>query len=177
MDFTGIFNTVWGWIVASLGGVSLAGILAAIIYGCLKGAFNKAIAKINVEEVAKDVSRETMEQTVAQVKGLSFKQSLQPIVETQLKKITLEAQELVKKELEEVKEKYDKLLLVLEALSKYFDNSIGVSEEAKSALKDAIEVAKEESVEEHTESEVVVESVDVEEKPTEETKKSTRVER
>lgn len=177
MDFTGIFQTVEGWIIASVGGVSFAGILAAVIYGCLKGAFSKTIAKAGLEKTQEEAAEKAAEKAVGKVKKLSFEQSLQPIVETQLKKITLEAQDLVKKELEEVKDKYTKLLAVLEALSKYFDNSIGVSDTAKAELKDAIEEAKTETPENIVVEEIKVEEVVEEEKPIETKKKSTRVER
>ena len=38
-----ILNQVWVWIGTAVGGISIAGIISAIIYGCLKGAFNKTI--------------------------------------------------------------------------------------------------------------------------------------
>ena len=178
MDFTGIFNTALGWALTTLGGVSLAGIISVIIYGCLKGAFNRAIAKINAEKIAEEVAVKTMDKTVGKVKEISFKQSLQPVIESQLKSITKESHELVQAELEEVKAKYDKLLAVLEALAKYFDNSIGVSDEAKAALKVAIEDAKAEEPEAHVEETIVVKEIElVEEKKAEEPKKASAVRR
>lgn len=177
MDFTGIFNTVWGWIIASVGGVSLAGILTAILWAVLKGSFNRAIAKANLEKTQADAAEIAAEKAVAKIKNVSYKQSLQPVVESQLKKVTEEAQEMVKKELEEVNYQYTRLLAVLEALSKYFDNSIGVSDEAKENLKIAIASAKEMRVDERVEEEIKVEEFKEEPVVVEQPKKSSKVER
>ena len=46
-----IFNEIWVWLVAALGGISMTSIITAVIIGCLKGAFNKTISKINVEKI------------------------------------------------------------------------------------------------------------------------------
>lgn len=177
MDFTGIFQTVWGWILAAVGGLSFTGILTAVIWVCLKGSFNRAIEKANLKKTQEDAAEQAAEKAVDKIKNVSFKQSLQPVVESQLKKVSEEAQEMVKAELEEVNANYTKLLNVLEALSKYFDNSIGVSEDAKAELKSAIAQAREEKVDEHLEEEIKVEQEkeEVAEKPKKSS--STRVER
>lgn len=177
MDFTGIFNTVWGWIIASVGGVSLAGILTAIIVGCVRGGFARTIEKAGLEKTQEKAAELAAEKAVEKVKKVSFKQSLQPVIESQLKKVTEEAQELVKKELKETQDKYEKLLLVLEALSKYFDNSIGVSDDAKEELKKAIALAKEEPIDESIEEKVEIEEIHEEDVVVEEKPSSTRVER
>lgn len=177
MDFTGIFNTVLGWIVAAVGGVTLSGIIAVIIYGCLKGAFNRTIVKAGLEKTQEVAAEKAAEKAVEKIKKVSFKQSLQPVIESQLKKVTEEAQELVKKEMKETQDKYDKLLLVLEALSKYFDNSIGVSEEAKAELKKAIALAKEEPIDESVEEKIEIEEIHEEDVVVEEKPSSARVER
>ena len=78
-----ILNEIWVWIVSALGGVSLAGVISAAIYGCLKGAFSKTISKINVEKIAKDAT----EKGIDKVKAVSFSHSIQPLVESELKKI------------------------------------------------------------------------------------------
>ena len=171
MDFTEIFNTVWGWVIATVGGVSVASIISGILWVTLKASFNKTIQKANLEKTQAEAAEMAAAKAIEKIKALSFKQSLQPVVESQLKKITEETQVLVREELEEVKDRYNKLLLVLEALSKYFDNSIGVSDDAKQALKDAIEDAKNESIEEYVEEEVVVE--EAKEEPKTDTKKTS----
>ena len=122
------------WIMSALGGVSLSAIISAIIYGCLKGAFNKTIAKINVQQIA-DLATE---KGVERVKKVSFTHSIQPLVESELEKINEKSVEVLKKELADVKEKYDNVINILDKLACYFDNSIGVGEDKKADLKKAV---------------------------------------
>lgn len=138
-----ILNEIWVWIVSALGGVSLAGVISAAIYGCLKGAFGKTISKINVEKIAKDAT----DKGIDKVKAVSFSHSIQPLVESELKKINELSVEVVKKELSEVKAEYRTLINIIKKLSAYFDNSIGVSDTAKQELKQAIAEAENEPVE------------------------------
>ena len=138
-----ILNEIWVWIVSALGGVSLAGVISAAIYGCLKGAFSKTISKINVEKIAKDAT----EKGIDKVKAVSFSHSIQPLVESELKKINELSVEVVKKELNEVKAEYKTLINIIKKLSAYFDSSIGVSDTAKQELKQAIAEAENEPIE------------------------------
>ena len=174
-----ILNEIWVWIVSALGGVSLAGVISAAIYGCLKGAFSKTISKINVEKIAKDAT----DKGIDKVKAVSFSHSIQPLVESELKKINELSVEVVKKELNEVKAEYKTLINIVKKLSAYFDNSIGVSDTAKQELKQAIAEAENEPVE-PTNYAVVgkVEEEDeakdkTEREPLQDVKKATSVER
>ena len=174
-----ILNEIWVWIVSALGGVSLAGVISAAIYGCLKGAFSKTISKINVEKIAKDAT----DKGIDKVKAVSFSHSIQPLVESELKKINEMSVEVVKKELNEVKAEYRTLINIIKKLSAYFDNSIGVSDTAKQELKQAIAEAENEPVE-PTNYAVVgkVEEEDeakdkTEREPLQDVKKATSVER
>ena len=174
-----ILNEIWVWIVSALGGVSLAGVISAAIYGCLKGAFSKTISKINVEKIAKDAT----DKGIDKVKAVSFSHSIQPLVESELKKINEMSVEVVKKELNEVKAEYKTLINIIKKLSAYFDNSIGVSDTAKQELKQAIAEAENKPVE-PTNYAVVgkVEEEDeakdkTEREPLQDVKKATSVER
>ena len=174
-----ILNEIWVWIVSALGGVSLAGVISAAIYGCLKGAFSKTISKIDVEKIAKDATNKGIDK----VKAVSFSHSIQPLVESELKKINEMSVEVVKKELNEVKAEYKTLINIVKKLSAYFDNSIGVSDTAKQELKQAIAEAENEPVE-PTNYAVVgkVEEEDeakdkTEREPLQDVKKATSVER
>ena len=174
-----ILNEIWVWIVSALGGVSLAGVISAAIYGCLKGAFSKTISKIDVEKIAKDAT----DKGIDKVKAVSFSHSIQPLVESELKKINELSVEVVKKELNEVKAEYKTLINIVKKLSAYFDNSIGVSDTAKQELKQAIAEAENEPVE-PTNYAVVgkVEEEDeakdkTEREPLQDVKKATSVER
>lgn len=131
-------NEIWVWIMSAVGGVSLSAIISAIIYGCLKGAFNKTISKINVESIADKAT----EKGVERVKKVSFTHNIQPLVESELKKINEHSVEVLKKELADVQAKYDNVIDILDKLACYFDNSIGVAEEKKAELKQAIAKAQ-----------------------------------
>lgn len=131
-------NEIWVWIMSAVGGVSLSAIISAIIYGCLKGAFNRTISKINVESIADKAT----EKGVERVKKVSFTHNIQPLVESELKKINEHSVEVLKKELADVQAKYDNVINILDKLACYFDNSIGVAEEKKVELKQAIAKAQ-----------------------------------
>lgn len=131
-------NEIWVWIMSAVGGVSLSAIISAIIYGCLKGAFNKTISKINVESIADKAT----EKGVERVKKVSFTHNIQPLVESELKKVNEHSVEVLKKELADVQAKYDNVINILDKLACYFDNSIGVAEEKKAELKQAVAKAQ-----------------------------------
>ena len=170
-----ILNQVWVWLVSAIGGISVAGIITAIIYGSLKGAFNKAISKINVEKI----SEQATEKGIEKVKKITFTHSIQPIVESELKKVNEYSVEILKTYMEETAKKYENVLNVLDKLSAYFDNSIGVSENAKNELKQAIAEAKNEpiTVESVVVDENIKETIIETVEPTKTAKKPTKVER
>lgn len=170
-----ILNQVWVWLVSAIGGISVAGIITAIIYGSLKGAFNKAISKINVEKI----SEQATEKGIEKVKKITFTHSIQPIVESELKKVNEYSVEILKVYMEETAKKYENVLNVLDKLSAYFDNSIGVSENAKNELKKAIAEAKNEPItaESVVVDENVKETITETVEPTKTAKKPTKVER
>ena len=155
-----VLNQIWQTIAPYIAGISVSGILSAIIYGCLKGAFNRTISKINVEKIAEQAT----EKGVDKVKKVTFTHNIQPLVESELEKIDEKVAKEFKAELKKVQDNYDKLVTVLEKLSAYFDGSIGVSEQAKAELKQALADAKNEPT--------IAESVVVEE-TVEETPKDT----
>lgn len=131
-------NEIWVWIATAIGGVSLAGIISTIIYACLRGAFNKTISKINVQKIAELATDKGIEK----IKNVSFEHSIQPLVESGLEKINEKALSILNEQLKLIQGKYDKLVNVLDKLSAYFDNSIGVTDNAKQELKEAISEAK-----------------------------------
>jgi hypothetical protein len=147
-------SEIWVWIATALGGVSLTGAIVGVICTVLKGSFRKAISKINVEKIAETAT----EKGIERVKKISFTHSIQPLVESGLEKINEKSIELVKAELKEVRDGYNKIVDILDKLSSYFDDSIGVTEDKKKLLKNAIENAKNQSVE--VESIVIEETIE-----------------
>lgn len=136
MEFN--ISEVWTWIASIFGGVSITGILTGVIYGSLKGAFNKTISKINVEKIADNAT----EKGVEKVKKITFNHSIQPLVESGLQKVNEKSNEYIEKTVERLEKKLDTVILIQEKQAAYFDNSIGVSETAKEELKQAILGAK-----------------------------------
>ena len=152
-----ILNTVWVWVLTILGSISLSSIFLFVVKLSVGGQVKKLIAKINVKEIADQAT----EKGVAKVKKISFTHNIQPLVESELKKINESSTEVLKKELKETQEKYDKLINIVDKLACYFDNSIGVADEKKADLKKAIADAKNVTIEAES---VVVDEI-VEEKP------------
>lgn len=134
-------NQIWVWVAGILGGISYTGIIGAVIYGCLRGGFNRTIQKLNVEKINENIANKQMER----IKKVSFTQNIQPIVESELKKITENANAYIDKAYEKVEIKFDKILNVMKCFAAYFDNSIAVTDEAKENLKNAIAEAEKET--------------------------------
>jgi hypothetical protein len=163
-----ILNSIWVWILSILGGVSITTILTFVIRITLTNSFKKTIAKIDVEKIAEKAT----DKGVAKVKKISFTHNIQPIVESELVKINEKSTEVLRKELADVQKKYDNLIVIMEKLSAYFDNSIGVAEEKKADLKQAIADAKNDTI--TAESVVIDEFVDEDVKSVAEPEKPTK---
>ena len=163
-----ILNSIWVWILSILGGVSITTILTFVIRITLTNSFKKTIAKIDVEKIAEKAT----DKGVAKVKKISFTHNIQPIVESELVKINEKSTEVLRKELADVQKKYDNLIVIIEKLSAYFDNSIGVAEEKKADLKIAIANAKNDTV--TAESVIIDEFVDEDVKSVAEPEKPTK---
>ena len=168
-------NEIWVWIMSAIGGVSLSAIISAIIYGCLKGAFNKTISKINVESIADKAT----EKGIERVKKVSFTHNIQPLVESGLEKVNEKAVETLREELVKLDNKYNNIINILEKQAAYFDNSIGVPEEKKAELKQAIVEAQNKPVvaESVVIDEIVIPSTKQAVEPKTERNSTTKVER
>lgn len=168
-------NEIWVWIMSAIGGLSLSAIISSIIYGCLKGAFNKTISKINVESIADKAT----EKGIERVKKVSFTHNIQPLVESSLEKVNEKAVETLREELVKLDNKYNNIINILEKQAAYFDNSIGVPEEKKAELKQAIAEAQNKPVvaESVVIDEIVIPSTKQAVEPKTERNSTTKVER
>lgn len=168
-------NEIWIWIMSAIGGLSLSAIISSIIYGCLKGAFNKTISKINVESIADKAT----EKGIERVKKVSFTHNIQPLVESGLEKVNEKAVETLREELVKLDNKYNNIINILEKQAAYFDNSIGVPEEKKAELKQAIVEAQNKPVvaESVVIDEIVIPSTKQAVEPKIERNSTTKVER
>lgn len=158
----------------TVGGVSLLTIIGFVLWKVLTASFNRLLAKINVDGIVD----KTVAKAVDRVKSVSFKHSIQPLVESGLEKINEKIDERLEKQLAEIKENQAKIVNIFEKFYDYFEDSM-VSDDKKKAMKTAIEDAKQHSVE--IESVVVEESPKAEEKtivaPVEAVKTHAKVDR
>ena len=168
-------NEIWVWIMSAIGGLSLSAIISSIIYGCLKGAFNKTLSKINVESIADKAT----EKGIERVKKVSFTHNIQPLRESGLEKVNEKAVETLREELFKLDNKYNNIINIIEKQAAYFDNSIGVPEEKKAELKQAIVEAQNKPVvaESVVIDEIVIPSTKQAVEPKIERNSTTKVER
>ena len=156
-----ILSSVGLWIAGIVAGVSIPTIIGTVFYLVIKGSVTRMISKINVQKIAEQAT----EKGIEKVKKVSFTHNIQPLVESELVKINEKSNEHINNTVARLEKKLDKVILIQEKQAKYFDNSIGVSDEAKKELKEAIEKAKTDVVE-PVES-VIEEEVKEEVKPVE----------
>lgn len=133
---------IWNMIAPYVAGGTLGGTILISVILVLRSALCKKIDGVKEHFNSKEISQDVSNNIKEEIKNITFEQDIQPLVKSELKKVTEEANEYVKQQLKETQEGYNKLLNCLEKLSAYFDNSIGVSDEAKAELKQAIEEAK-----------------------------------
>lgn len=135
-----------------IGGTTVGGIIVAIAVACVKGLSKRALAKLNVKQIVKD----TITETVGQVKKLAMTHSIQPLVNSEMEKVNEKVDARLVEMCEKVDKRLDKIVNIQEKFYAYFEDSM-VSEDKKKALKEAIEDAKQGVVE--------IDSVIVEESP------------
>ena len=162
-------NNIWHVLAPYLAGISMGGIFTAVVYGCLKGAFAKTINKINIDKIVENAT----EKSVEKIKDVSFKHSIQPLVNSELEKINEKANEYINLEISKVDSRYINIVEILSKLASYFDNSAFISNDTKNELKNAIDHAKNE----FKYAESVVESDIIEQKEVKAEKKSSKTER
>ena len=134
-----MINEILMWAAPFLSGVSITGVLAGVIYLCLKSAFNKQLNKLDVESI---IDKKVDKAVKTKIETVSFTHSIKPLCESELQKINEFANDYIKLTVAGLENKLDKVILIQEKQAKYFDNSIGVSQEAKDELKKVIEEAK-----------------------------------
>lgn len=136
------FNKLWDkvepYVMGAVSGVSLGGIVSAVFYGLIKSQTNKTLNKLN----DKTTTNEIVSNVVSAIGNTSLSMNIQPIVESKLKALNEAVYSELDKAMDSQREKDLAVINILVALAGYFDNSIGVSDESKEALKTAIENAK-----------------------------------
>ena len=169
------FKQTGVWVATALGGTSLAGVLGFVIWYTLKSAFtksNKQVVELN-RQLAKETSDIAVEKGLGAIKVQVHKHDIQPLVEERMREVAKISSEAQTKELKEIKENQQKMVVIMEKVAKLFDDSYYISDEAKAELNEAIEDAKEISVE-PVESKVSVEETKEEPKTEKEPQKESQ---
>lgn len=131
-------QALWNTISPYLAGITIGGIISCLFYAFFSGSIKKFINKIQIG----DMIQKTIDGTMERVKDLTISVELQPLVATELDRIKYEVSESNKELFYDVMNKMDNLINCFEKLAVYFDNSIGVPQEAKDDLHNAIDEAK-----------------------------------
>lgn len=149
-----ILNQIWVWVVAVAGLIAGSGIVGLIVAMLPKLITNIVIKKINI----KQEKEKGFNEGIAQVKKVTFKHSIKPLVDARLDKIEDDAVEVLQKQNKEIKIQYNNIVNVLDKFLAFFENSL-VSEEKKEEMREALEVAKRPVVAEEVieDGEIVVE--------------------
>lgn len=129
-----ILNTIWQYVLPIGGGVTLGALIIGILVPVVKGTVSKLIDRINVEKI----EEKAFNAGVEKIKTMSFKQSIAPLVKSELVKVVEVVDDKINEKLDEVDKRYAQIVNILAKLSAYFDNSIAVSEDAKQELRDAL---------------------------------------
>lgn len=137
-------RNLWEQISPLVSGGVVGIILSVIIIPIIKGMLTKQTAKLNVESLLEKQNKaieEGVNKAVDKVKGLAFTQSIQPMCESELKKITEEANLYIDKNIKDLQESNNRIVVALMAFSDYFEDSL-VPDTKKIALREALEAAK-----------------------------------
>lgn len=136
MEFTEIWDKIWLTVVSLAGSGALSAIIASIFAFINNARIQKMIT------TAQKLSETEANKGIDKIKTITYKHDIQPIVESELKKINEYSVEVLKKELLVVKLQYDQLIHIVKALSHYFDNAYGINEDAREELNQYLDEAE-----------------------------------
>lgn len=156
MDFSEVFSQVWTYIAGGVAGIG-GGAIISWLFSLILAHSNKKHTKALLDAIETFRSAQ-FDKSIEQIKSINLTQNIQPIVQSEIVKAYETAFEGLHNELELTRKRYADLVNCFEKLSEYFEYSYGVSDETKQELKNAIEQAKSEAVDnEPVKMEVVVE--------------------
>jgi hypothetical protein len=135
-------NAIWATIAPYFSGISVSAIIGIIVGCIIKAVINKALGKVDSKLDIKEISKNAGEIALSGIKNVSFQQSIQPLVESELIKVREVSNGLAVQSMNELKAQNEKLYAVLSALSAYFDDSIMISDSKKAELHSALENMK-----------------------------------
>lgn len=125
-----------------LGSAVGSAIINGILSGFIKGKIESKIGNRAIKETA----REIMQEMMAEIKTQTFTHSIQPVLNSELEKVTEKADAHLLKATQKQTEFMVKIIKILEKFIAYFDYSIGVPEKVKEEAKQALADAQVEDV-------------------------------
>ena len=142
-------------------------IISAIVLAIIKKIVGGAVDKINNATTISTISDSVANSVTNKIKQVETTIAIEPFVKAEIAKVMEIAYNDVKKDYIENDKKLYATLMVLKALSAYFDNSIGITQDSKEKLAEEIKKAEALYNEEPTsETKVVIETEEA--KPLEE---------
>ena len=153
---------IWELIAPYFSGGVAGALITCIVVPIIRGVITKATAKLDIDGALKkqtDAIDGAVNKAVERVQTISFKQSIQPLVKSELEKVTEKANAYIEDEVGALRESNEKIVEVLAALGSYFEDSI-VPDAKKQAFYEALAAAQGSA----KEQEIVVEEI-VEEAP------------
>lgn len=130
-------KALWDIIAPYITTTSISAGVGAIVIAIFKALLNKTLNKLNVGDISNNIA----EKTTSKIKNVEVKTSIQPIIESGLKKVMEECNEQIKGSIGKITEQDQAILNTIECFASYFDGSFAVSDEKKNALANALEEA------------------------------------
>lgn len=147
-----VWQSVWAWVVGAIGGVSFSVFMVFLLKTAITG-----IAKRTAEKLAlKDLRDETIEESKKALKQITFKQSIEPLVVSELEKVNEKVDARLTNEVADLKRKNDLILKALQKFASFFDDSYMVNAEKKEELKQVFEEYNKSEIPQ--EQEIIIES-------------------
>lgn len=135
---------IWELIAPYFSGGVAGALITAIVIPIIKGMLTKATAKLNIEGMLEKQNAavdNAVDKAVDKVKTLAFKQSIQPLVESELEKVTEKANGYIEEQVSDLRKSNERIVTAIAALGAYFEDSI-VPDAKKAAFAEAIAAAK-----------------------------------
>lgn len=167
-----VWQSVWAWVIGIICGIGAGTLIAFLLKEVLIGIGKRIAEKIAL----KDLYDKTLEESKKGLKQITFKQSIEPLVNSELEKVNEKVDARLTNELAELKRKNDLMLKALQKFASFFDDSYMVNAEKKEELKQVFEEYN--KLEIPQEQEIIIESHEEEkeeQETTEEEKKSQKV--
>jgi len=131
-------ESILNWVIPIGGGLTVGAILIAVGTAIIKGFISRLVngnfSPKKMEELAERVAKSSTEK----LNNLHFTQTIEPIARSEFMKIREEANAIWEEKYALLDSKYNKAVEVIECFAAFFENSIGVSDEKKEALRKAI---------------------------------------